>query len=172
MAAGLARKVALAAGVVLAAPAAAQQASPRDSTRATIAGAEIVIDYGRPSKRNRLIFGGLVPFDQVWRTGANQATHLRTSKALMLGSLMVPAGTYTIYTLPGRAAWQLIINKQTGQWGTDYDPSQDLGRVDLKVESLATVVEQFVIELAPGGRGGVLRLAWDRTAASVPFQVH
>jgi hypothetical protein len=85
---------------------------------------------------------------------------------------MVPAGTHTIYTLPGATGWKLIINKQTGQWGTEYDPAQDLGRVDMKVEKLTTAVEQFTIKVVPSARGGVLRLEWDMTAAVVPFMVH
>jgi hypothetical protein len=148
------------------------QSSPRDTTRASVGGATIMVDYGRPSKRGRDIFGGLVPYSEVWRTGANQATHLVTDKPLMFGSVMVPAGTHTIYTLPGATGWKLIINKQTGQWGTEYDPAQDLGRVDMKVEKLATAVEQFTIKVVPDARGGVLRLEWDMTAAVVPFMVH
>jgi hypothetical protein len=170
------RSVLLAAvlGGALVPAASAQQklASPRDSTKATIAGATIAIDYGRPSKRGREIFGGLVPFDRVWRTGANEATTLVTDKPLMFGSLMVPAGKYTLWTVPGKAGWKLVINKQTGQWGTNYDQAQDLGRVDMKVETLASPVEQMVIKLQPAAGGGVLRIEWDKTAAVVPFMVH
>lgn len=149
-----------------------QLASPRDTTRATVAGASIFVDYGRPSKRGREIFGGLVPFGEVWRTGANQATHLVTDKGLMFGSLMVPAGTYTIYTVPRQDGWTLIVNKQTGQWGTNYDQAQDLGRVEMKVESLPALVEQFTVKIEAKGSGGLLRLEWDRTAATIPFMVH
>jgi hypothetical protein len=148
------------------------QSSPRDTTRASVGGATVVVDYGRPSKRGRDIFGGLVPYGEVWRTGANQATHFVTDKPLMFGSLMVPAGTYTIYTLPGSTSWKLIINKQTGQWGTAYDQAQDLGRVDMKVEKLAAAVEQFTIKVVPNASGGVVRLEWDTSAATVPFMVH
>jgi hypothetical protein len=170
------RSLVLAAAVAGALPitAAAQQkpASPRDTTRAGIGGATLLVDYGRPSKRGREIFGGLVPFGQVWRTGANQATTLVTDKPLMFGSLLVPAGKYTLWTLPAKDGWKLIVNKQTGQWGTNYDPAQDLGRVDMKVEKLAAPVEQMAIKLAPGASGGVLRIEWDTTAAVVPFMVH
>jgi hypothetical protein len=148
------------------------QSSPRDTTRASVGRATVVVDYGRPSKRGRDIFGGLVPYGEVWRTGANQATHFVTDKPLMFGSLMVPAGTYTIYTLPGSTSWKLIINKQTGQWGTAYDQAQDLGRVDMKVEKLAAAVEQFTIKVVPNDKGGVVRLEWDTSAAVVPFMVH
>lgn len=147
-------------------------ASPRDTTRATVAGADILVDYGRPYKRGREIFGGLVPYGEVWRTGANQATHLVTSKGLMFGNAMVPAGTYTIYTIPAKDGWKLIINKQTGQWGTSYDQGQDLGRFDMTVSALPETVEQFTIKIQPRRGGGVIRMEWDRTAAEIPFMVH
>jgi len=160
------------AGMVVATSGLAAQASPRDTTRAVVAGANILVDYGRPYKRGREIFGGLVPFDKIWRTGANQATHLVTDKALMFGSVMVPAGTYTLYTVPGPEHWELVINKQTGQWGLTYDQGQDLGRVSMRVGSLPEVVEQFTIGIEPTSSGGLLTMVWDRTKASVPFMVH
>jgi hypothetical protein len=140
-------------------------ASPRDTTRAKVGAAEVMIDYGRPSKRGRVIFGGLQPFGQVWRTGANAATTLITDKSLRIGGLAVPAGRYTLYTIPDQTSWKLIINKQTGQWGTEYRQDQDLGRVDMTVTTLPEVVEKFAITI----EGGTLRLAWDKTAASVPI---
>jgi hypothetical protein len=146
--------------------------SPRDTARATIGAATITIDYGRPYKRGRSIMGSLVPFGQVWRTGANKATHLVTDKSLMFGALMVPPGTYTLYTVPDQTSWKLIINKQTGQWGTSYSADQDLGRVEMTVASLPAVVEQFTIKIVPQGNGGTLRFEWERTAATVPFMIH
>ncbi len=160
----------LAAGSAVAQP--KQLASPRDSVSATISGAKVEVNYGRPFMKGRLVVGGLIPYDQVWRTGANEATSLVTSKPLMIGSLMVPAGKYTLYTLATKAGWKLIVNKQTGQWGTEYKPEMDLGRVDLKPEPLATAVEQFTIKIVPTGTTGTLRLEWDKTAASVSFMVH
>jgi hypothetical protein len=139
---------------------------------ATIGGAKVEVNYGRPYMKGRLVVGGLIPYDQVWRTGANEATSLVTSKMLMIGNLMVPAGKYTLYTLATKTGWKLIVNKQTGQWGTEYKPDMDLGRVDLKLESLATAVEQFTIKIVPNGTAGTLRLEWDKTAASVSFMVH
>src|SRR5580704_1818688 len=103
--------------------------SPRDTARATIGKAHVLVDYGRPSKRGRVIFGSLVPYGQVWRTGANAATTFVIDKDLTIGAQTVPAGTYTLYTLPSASNWLLIINKQTGQWGTEYDQSQDLVRI-------------------------------------------
>ena len=158
-------------------PIAAQSAggrllSPRDTTEQTVGGARLLVDYGRPSKRGREIFGGLVPWNQVWRTGANEATHFVTNKDLAIGGTKVPAGTYTLYTLPAPDGWKLIINKQTGQWGTEYDQAQDLARIDMRVEKRPEPLEQFTIAIEPQGQqGGVLRLAWDTTQASVPFTV-
>jgi hypothetical protein len=149
----------------------AQLASPRDTTRATIGSATILIDYGRPSKRGRQIVGGLVPYGSVWRTGANEATTLVTSRPLKLGALVVPAGRHTLWTLPEATGWKLIVNKQTGQWGTDYDPKEDLGRVDLVVSKLPAEVEKFTIKVTPGPGGGVLALEWESTRASIPFTV-
>lgn len=149
-----------------------QKASPRDSVKATIGGATVSINYGRPSMRGRTIMGELVPWGQVWRTGANEATTLVTTKSLMFGSAMIPAGTYTLYTVPAKDGWKLIINKQTGQWGTEYHQEQDLIRVDMKVEALTAPVEMFTIKIESKGTGGTLRLEWEKTAAVAAFQVH
>jgi len=146
--------------------------SVRDTVRATVGRANLVVDYGRPLRRGRTIFGGIVPFDTVWRTGANAATQLRTDVDLSIGGVTIPAGTYTLWTVPSRTdPWKLVVNRQTGQWGTVYDASQDLARIDLRTETLATPVEQFTITIEPQGGGGVLALAWDRTRAWVPFAV-
>lgn len=169
---------ALAAAFLLIAPLAltlsAQQPlpSPPGQASAKIGAATITIDYSRPSIRGRKIMGGLVPYDKVWRTGANAATTLKTDAALDLGGVVVPAGTYTIYSWPGEKAWKLIINKQTGQWGTQYDEKQDLARVDLKVESLPAPLELFTITLAAAGaNAGTLTLEWETTKLSVPFKL-
>ncbi len=145
------------------------QLSPRDSVRASVAGAQIMIDYGRPQRRGRVIFGDLVPWNQVWRTGANAATGFRTSADLVIGGTTIPAGAYTLWTLPSASGWKLIINKQTGQWGTRYDAAQDLVRLDMKVEQLPQPVEQFTITVEPRGSGGgaVLKLEWENTRAWV-----
>jgi hypothetical protein len=140
------------------------QLSPRDTARATISGAEVWIDYSRPQKRGREIFGNVVPWNAVWRTGANAATQLNTSADLVIGGANVPAGKYTLWTLPTPTGWKLIINKQTGQWGTEYNEAQDLARVDAKVEALAAPVEQMLIAFEPGA----LTVSWDKTKVSVP----
>lgn len=145
--------------------------SPRDSAVATVARARIKVDYGRPSTRGRVVFGGIVPWDRVWRTGANVATHFTTDRPLAFGGALVPPGQYTLYTLPSQGGWTLIVSRKTGQWGTEYDPSQDLVRIPMRTHRLATPVEQFTIVLEPRGPDGMLRLLWDFIEASVQFSV-
>lgn len=145
--------------------------SPPDSVRTTIAGAGVRVDYSRPGRRGRPIFGQLVPWNEVWRTGANEATHLSSDRPLRFGSVTVPAGSYTLFSIPAPTGWQLIINKQTGQAGTEYDPAQDLARIPMRTRTLAQPVENFLIRVEPEANGGVLRLAWDRTEAFVSFTV-
>ena len=144
--------------------------SPPAQAEGMIGEAHVTIDYSRPSKRGRVIFGELVPWGKVWRTGANAATTLTTDRDLVIGGAEVPAGTYTLYTIPSaEGAWKLIINKQTGQWGTQHDAAQDLARMDMQVAQVEEPVEQFTIEVEPDGDAGVLRLTWDTTAATVPI---
>ena len=144
------------------------QLSPRDTARATVGGAEVWVDYGRPQKRGREIFGNVVQWNSVWRTGANSATQFNTAADLVIGGAAVPAGKYTLWTLPTPSGWKLIINKQTGQWGTEYHAEQDLVRVDTKVESLAAPVEELVIRFEPEVAGTTLTISWDKTKVSVP----
>lgn len=147
------------------------QMSPSDTTRATVAGANIQVAYSRPLKRGRVIFGNVVPWNQVWRTGANAATQLTTDRDLVFGSTVVPAGKYTLWTLPTPSGAKLIINGETGQWGTDYHADKDFARLDLTTNKLSEPVEQFVIGVVPQGSGGVLRLAWDDKEYHIPFTV-
>jgi hypothetical protein len=149
----------------------AGQLSPRDTARASIAGAEVLVDYSRPSKRGREIYGGIVPWGQVWRTGANTATHLETRADLRVGDRVIPAGRYTLWTLPTPGGVTLIVNRQVGQWGTNYDAAQDLLRLDLKVEPLPGTVEQFTIAVLDLGGAGELRFEWDRTRWILPFTI-
>ena len=149
--------------------------SPPAKASATLGGKQISIDYSAPSKRDRAIIGGLVPYGQVWRTGANAATTLTTATDLMIGTIHVPAGTYTLYTIPGEKEWTLIVNKQTGQWGTKYDQAQDLGRTKMAVTPVKDTVETFAISLDPTPKKnnqGTLALTWENTRASVPVMVH
>ena len=147
-------------------------ASPRDSARATIAGANIAVDYFAPSRRGRTLLGDVIPYDKVWRTGANNATTLRTSADLDIGGTTVPAGAYTLFTLPTRTGWTLIVNKQTGQWGTEYHQEQDLARIPLTAEPATSGPERLTIALEPGtGRTGKLRILWGDIALSAPVTV-
>ena len=147
------------------------QMSPPDTVRAAIGGANVAIAYSRPLKRGRVIFGNIVPWNQVWRTGANAATMFTTDKDLVFGNTVVPAGKYTLWTLPTPTGARLIINSETGQWGTDYHQDKDFARVDLNARQLSQPVEQFVIDLTPQGPGGLLRMAWDDREYSIPFTV-
>ena len=149
------------------------QTSPRDTTRATLGAAQLLVDYGRPSKRGRTVWGGtLVPYDAIWRTGANAATTFVTSADLVIGGQPVPAGTYTLYTWPTAQGYQLVINKQTKQWGTEYKPEMDLVRVPLTSTPLSTPVEQFTIAIEPAGASaGTLALRWDTLQLAVPVTV-
>jgi hypothetical protein len=151
--------------------------SGRGREDATVAGAHILVDYGTPVRRGRDIFPGVVQWGQVWRTGANRATHFTTDRALVLGdpatgTLDVPAGEYTLFSIPEENGGWLIVNRQTGQNGTGYDATRDLGRVRMRLAMTDELVEVFTIRAVPDcGDAGVLLLSWDDTEFSVPFRV-
>lgn len=147
------------------------QMSPPDTTRATIGGANLTVAYSRPLKRGRVIFGNVVPWNQVWRTGANAATIFTTDKDLVFGTTVVPAGKYTLWTLPTPSGAKLIFNSETGQWGTDYHSARDFASVALTTKQVSPPVEQFVIGVVPQGPGGMLRFSWDDKEFAVPFTV-
>lgn len=126
--------------------------SPRDTVRAMVGTAALTIDYGRPMRRGRTLVGGLLPYDEVWRTGANAATQLATLQPVELAGVALAAGTYTLWTLPTRQGITLIINGQSGQWGTEYDAARDVARRPLTVDSLAQNVERFTIRVDSSGR--------------------
>lgn len=149
-------------------PAAAQNDPPKPSPPATATvsfnGKDVTINYGAPSMRGRKIFGGLVPFDKVWRTGANEATSFVTQGDIKIGPTLVPAGSYTLYTLPNPSRWLLIINKQTGQWGTVYDQSKDLARIPLRSSTLPSPQERMSITFEKTvGNLTVLHIRWENT---------
>jgi len=168
------KTVLLSLAVLLSIMAVAQQKplSPRQQSQAKLGnGKTVSVDYGAPSMRGRKIMGQLVPYGKVWRTGANEATKFHTDADLMVGGTKVPAGDYTLYTLPGEGGWKLIINKQTGQWGTEYDESKDLARIDMKVTKTAQPVEQMQIKLDPKSDGDVImHVTWETTDASVELK--
>ncbi|MEZ4417666.1 MAG: DUF2911 domain-containing protein [Gemmatimonadota bacterium] len=133
--------------------------------------AAVRIDYGTPARRGRVIWGGLVPYGEVWRTGANLATHLETDRDLRIGDLDVPKGRYTLFTIPDQARSQLVLNRQTGQPGNQYDESQDLGRVTLQHRVLAEPVDVLEIGLTVGGSKGELTIRWDRLELVAPVEI-
>jgi hypothetical protein len=143
----------------------ARSMSSHDTVRATIGVAQMRIDYGRPLLRGRKALGNpaLVPFDAVWRTGADAATQFTTTASLSLGGVELMPGSYSLWTMPTRTGAMLIVNRQHGQWGTEYDPDQDVGRVALKTENLPAPIEQFTIRIVPiSDTSGSLVLEWER----------
>jgi hypothetical protein len=146
--------------------------SPPANVANTIAGKRITIDYYAPSTHGRKIMGRLVPFGEVWCTGANWATKITTAADLEMGGLKLTKGSYSIWTIPNENEWTLIINRQTGQFHLNYDSSRDLGRTKMDVKRLAVPVETFRIELrSDAGNKGTLALLWETTEASISFTV-
>lgn len=153
-----------------AATGAAGPASTRDTARATIAGTSVWVDYGRPALRGRNVWVKGVLGDTLWRTGANAATQLHTDADIMIGGQTVPAGTYSLWTWATPNGYHLIVNRQFGQWGTEYHPDRDLVRVPLREGTAASPAERFTIELQPGsGREGTLVMTWGTKTLSVPI---
>ena len=148
------------------------QLSVRDTVRATIGAATFSVDYGRPLARGRTLLGDVITFDRVWRSGANAATQFTSSAPITLGGLSLPTGTYTLWTVPHAKGVDLIVNKQTGQWGTEYHRAQDLGTAAMKSESLATPVEKFTIAIEPDdARHGKLVMMWGTFRWTAPIVV-
>ncbi len=150
-----------------------QRASPHETTSETIDGAEMTITYGRPYMRGRTIMGGLVPYGKVWCPGADEATTLATTAPLKMGGLTLPFGRYTLWMLPSAGDWQLIVSKQTGQWHTQYDASQDLGRVTLEKRTLSKPVNQLTFGIVErrGQPAGRIVMRWETTEVFAPFTV-
>ena len=146
-------------------------ASPSVTEKATLGGKLVVVLYSSPRRRNRTILGTVVPYDQVWRTGANQATVLVTDDAFDIGGASVPGGSYSLWTAPKKdGSVDLIVNGQYGQWGTNYDSSRNVARVPMKVARASTPQENFSITIAPtNGSGGELKIAWDTFVWTVPI---
>jgi Protein of unknown function (DUF2911) len=143
--------------------------SPPAQTKCELSGGKsVTIDYSSPRAKGRKIFGGLVPYGQVWRAGANEATTFVTDTDLNVGGTTVPAGSYTLFTVPDQNSWKLVISKKTGEWGTAYaGPSQDLARIDMKAGKTPSFVENFTIAFDKGDNGCTLRMEWENTRASV-----
>jgi len=130
-------------------------------------GKAITVDYSSPRAKGRKIFGGLVPYGQVWRAGANEATSFVTTGDISVGGKTVPAGKYTMFAIPGEDKWTLVISKKTGEWGTAYPgPENDLARIDMKVTKTSAPVENFTIAFDQSGNGCTVRMEWENTRAS------
>jgi Protein of unknown function (DUF2911) len=149
-----------------------QRPSPPASSDCKLGdGKGIHVDYSSPRAKGRKIFGGVVPYGKVWRTGANEATSFKTDADLVADNVNVPAGQYTLYTLPSENGWKLIINKQTGQWGTVYDEKQDLARIEMKKQPASRPIENFTIAFdLPATDTCRLRVEWEQTRAFVDFK--
>lgn len=146
--------------------------SVRDTLRTQLGNAMFTIDYGRPLLRGRTLLGEVIPYDRVWRTGANAATQFMTSNPIRLGGMQVPAGTYTLFTAPHKTGVDLIVNKKTGQWGTEYDGSFNLGTVRMTSEVATTPMEEFTISVIPvDRRHGKLVLEWGSFRWIAPIEV-
>ena len=146
--------------------------SPPASASCDLGGGKTLkTDYSSPRMKGRKIFGELVPFGEVWRTGANEATTFVTSADIVVGGTTVPAGNYTIFTVPNADKWSLVISKGTGEWGTNYPgPDKDLARVDMKVSKLPSPVENFTISYENSGNGCTMNIDWETTRASVDIK--
>jgi hypothetical protein len=147
-----------------------------DSTQTTIGTANIKIRYSRPTLRGRVIFGAVVPWDRFWRTGADAATKLTLSQPLFFNGKELPAGDYSIFTVPyqNEKGWTIMFNKDAEIWGTEYNPDHDVMRIPLTTKRLTTPVELLTIDITPSkdrsGNGGTIDISWDTWKASVPFQ--
>ena len=153
-----------------------KQASPQTTAKMNKDGTEIEVSYSQPSKKGREIFGGLVPYGEVWRTGANEATTFTTNKDLKIGGQNLPKGTYTLWTIPNANQWSVILNSGSYSWGVGFDskasrdPKLDVVTVQVPVQLLPQSVEKFTISFATDSLPATMDLMWDKTKVSVPLQ--
>lgn len=141
--------------------------SPMKTTEAMVGKSKVTITYSSPSVKGRTIFGDLVPFDKVWRTGANEATILETSSEIQIGGNKLPAGKYGVFTIPSKDSWTIIINSVWDQWGAyKYDEGKDVFRATTSKVQKIDSMEQFAISVA----GGELSFEWSTTKASIPIK--
>jgi hypothetical protein len=148
------------------------QLSPRDTVRSSIGPASITIDYSRPLARGRVLLGNVIPYDRVWRTGANAATQFTTSAPVRVAGIQLAAGTYTLWTVPHQNGVDLIVNGQAGQWGTEYNGARDVGKARMQSDTLSTPVDQFTISVvANNARHGTLTLEWGSFRWTAPIDL-
>ena len=151
--------------------------SPKDTVEFKLNDLKLEVFYNRPSKKGREIFGALVPYDKVWRTGANEATTFETNKNLMVDGIYIPTGKYSIWTVPNDSVWKVMFNTKQYPWGVDeqmqplWDPNYDIMEIDVPVETLDKVVEQFTIAFDNSTDDLKLTMAWDKTKIAVPLVV-
>jgi hypothetical protein len=144
--------------------------SPPATASGKIGGVDVTVNYNSPAVKGRQVWGGLVPYDKVWRTGANEATVINFSKDVMVEGQKLAAGKYSVYTIPGQNEWTVIFNKQTGQWGTQYDQGQDALRVKVKPVAAKTSSERMTFDVKEKGKNnGVVTLSWEKL--QVPISV-
>jgi len=145
--------------------------SPAETAKFDQNGLTVQVDYCRPYKKGREIFGKLLPYGQVWRTGANEATIFDVKQAIKVGDKTLKAGKYTLWTIPNADKWTVIMNEETGQWGTNYDEKKDVLRVDVPVGKSVEMMEQFKIDFAAAEGGADMVLRWDNTEVKVPIRL-
>jgi Protein of unknown function (DUF2911) len=151
--------------------------SPEDHTELNDGGFRALVFYNRPYKRGREIFGGLVPYGKVWRTGANEATWFEVNRDVKFVEQILREGRYSLWTIPEEKSWKVIFNSTIPPWGVDYnsnaarDPSADVLVVEMPVSKSETLTEQFTISLSKKENGYQMDLIWDRTIISLPFQI-
>ncbi|AOW20833.1 DUF2911 domain-containing protein [Urechidicola croceus] len=145
--------------------------SPRENFQSKIGNTKISIGYGRPSKRGRVIFGELVPFSQVWRTGAGVPTILTTNSDLNFDGIIIPKGTYNLFTIPTENNWTLIFNTEEGAWGSAHNSDFDFAKIPMKVERISNLIEKFKIDVKASLNGGELIMLWDNTKAYTNFKI-
>ena len=153
----------------------AERTSPYDSVKINIGGQIAQICYSRPAAKGRTVFGGLVPYDRLWRTGANEPTILNLPVAVEIAGVRVEPGSYSVYTVPGEESWSIIVNRATKQWGHEstYTPeiqAQEVGRGTVPVERMDSQVEQFTIRTEPATAGVMLVMEWERTRVRIPLR--
>lgn len=154
-------------------PAPEARPSPMALAATTIGDTYIKVVYGSPRKRDRDIFGGLVPFGETWRTGANEATEIIFTGDVMMGDALVEAGTYSLFTIPGEKEWTLLLNSGLGQWGDfSHDPEKDVHSITVPARQTNTMHEAFTVSFRENGSGHEMVMAWDRTEVVVPVMVH
>ena len=172
------KKVLLAVGVIILAGigyiiymfATTKSHSPKDIVTVNGSGLEISVEYCRPYKKEREIFGSLVPYDTYWRTGANDATEISFSKDVLFGGKSVSAGRYRLYTIPSEGEWEVVLNSQLGEWGYfEPDYTLDVERVEVPVQTTDNIVEQFTISIDSNGNQFNLNMVWDQTRVTVPI---